>query len=67
MNQQDDVFDVMLKARQYICPVCHKQFSIPLYVSTNSYVYTISVYDRKTKTNLKRKCCSYKCFRKGKS
>jgi hypothetical protein len=65
MNQQDDELDAMLKARQYICPICKKKFSIPLYVSTSKWVYMVSIYDRKEKKRLQKKCCSYSCYRKG--
>ena len=64
-NESEKVFDQDLKARHYICPICHKEFTLPMYVSTSGYVYTISVYDKETKKSRPMKCCSYSCFRKG--
>lgn len=67
MNSEESAkaFDQDLKSRQYICPVCQKEFILPLFVSKSEYVYTLSVYDKKTRKYKPVKCCSYSCYRKG--
>ena len=64
-QDEEEAFDKDYKSREYTCPVCGKQFHLPMYVSRSDYVYTITVHDRKTKQSWKRKCCSYACYRKG--
>lgn len=63
--ESEKVFDQELKSRQYVCPICHKEFTLPMFVSRSQYVYTISVHDKETKKNKQLKCCSYSCYRKG--
>lgn len=65
MRNADIEFNQELESRKYVCPVCQKSFTIPLYVSKSGYVYKILVYDKSTKRNVQRKCCSYSCYRKG--
>lgn len=64
-TESEKEFDRDLKSRQYVCPICHKEFTLPMFVSKSGYVYTISVYDKETKKNKNMKCCSYSCYRKG--
>lgn len=64
-SEKEAIFDQDLKSRQFICPVCNKSFTLPMYVSKSNYVYTILVYDKSKKKNSKKKCCSYSCYRKG--
>jgi len=67
-NVQEKIeFDKEFNRREYVCPMCGKTFRIPMYMSLTSYVYTVNVYDSVTKRNSKKKCCSYKCYRKGSS
>lgn len=67
IEQEKDLFEEDMKSRQYICPVCGKQFYLPFYVSKSEYSYKIRVYDPKTRKSWERKCCSYTCYRKGSS
>lgn len=64
-TESEKEFDRELKSRQYVCPICHKEFTLPMFVSKSEYVYTISVYDKETRKNKSMKCCSYSCYRKG--
>lgn len=63
--ESEQAFDQDLESREYICPVCKKQFMLPIYVSQTDYVYKIRVREPKTKRVVLRKCCSYSCYRKG--
>lgn len=61
----ENEFDEEIRKRHYICPVCKKPFTLPMYVSLSSYVYVVSVYDKDKKKTFQKKCCSYSCYRKG--
>ena len=63
--QEETDFDKEFAARDYICPVCGKEFHIPMYMSLESYVYVVNVYDKSKRRTTKRKCCSYACYRQG--
>lgn len=65
MNNFNNEFDKELEDRRYVCPICGKRFSLPLWVSKSDYAYKIWEYDPVKKKSLARKCCSYSCFRKG--
>ena len=58
-------FDEELRNRQYVCPICGKKFTLPMYVSLSDYTYVVSIYNKKTQKSIRKKCCSYSCYRKG--
>ena len=63
-NLETEAFDRDYNSREYCCPVCGKQFHIPMYMSKSEYVYTVLIYDKNGKKSKQRKCCSYSCYRK---
>ena len=64
--REKNEFEAEFDRRSFICPVCQKQFRIPIYTSLSEYVYRLpGTTDRKGNHIPERKCCSYSCWRKG--
>lgn len=50
------------KAGYYNCPICNKQFYLPIICSPSTYAYKLSTYRDDSHNTHYVLCCSWKCL-----